>query len=186
MKNIANCACIYLASSLFLAFFLPGSAAAHVTLLQPQAAAGSLYKASFKVGHGCAGSPVKALEVSIPPGVQAAKPMPKAGWTLEITREKLAQPRQEHGKTVLEEVARIRWTAKTPDDYLQNDWYDEFVLQAKLPAHTGLLYWPVSQICAEGRIDWAQVPQPGQAGTQLQSPAPVLQLLPAMAREHAH
>ena len=64
--------------------------------------------------------------------------MPKAGWALEVTREKLAQPRQDHGKTITEDVSRISWTAKTPADYLQNDWYDEFVLQARLPAKAGM------------------------------------------------
>ncbi len=113
--------------------------------------------------------------------------MPKAGWSIEITREKLAQPVSDHGKTVTEDVSRISWTAKTPGDYLQNGWYDEFVLQAKLPARAGTMYWPVSQICDEGKLDWAEVPKSGQKPSDLKNPAPALELMPvAGGVEHRH
>lgn len=162
-------------------------AAAHVTLEYQVANAGSYYKGTFKVGHGCGTSPIRQIVVTIPAGVQGAKPMPKAGWSLEVIRTKLAQPVLDHGKTVTEDVSRISWTAKTPADYLQNDWYDEFVLRAKLPDKAGTLYWPVSQVCEEGRVDWADVPKAGQKLSDLKSPAAALELMPAgAAGEHKH
>ena len=113
--------------------------------------------------------------------------MPKAGWTIEITREKLAQPITDHGRVVTEDVSRIIWTAKTPADYLQNGWYDEFVLQAKLPGKAGAMYWPVSQICEAGRVDWTQIPQAGQKHSDLKSPAAVLEIMPVGgSSEHKH
>ena len=185
IKTIAASARPYWAGALFLVISLP--AAAHVTLEYQVANAGSYYKGTFKVGHGCGNSPVKQIVVTIPAGVQGAKPMPKAGWTLEVTREKLAQPRQDHGKAITEEVSRISWTAKTPADYLQNDWYDEFVLQAKLPAQAGVLYWPVMQVCEEGKVDWAEVPKPGQKLSELKNPAAALELMPTGGGgEHNH
>ena len=175
----------YWARVLFFTFSLP--AAAHVTLEYQAAIAGSYYKAAFRVGHGCGASDVKQIVVSVPAGVQAAKPMPKAGWALEMARETLAQPVTDHGKTIMEGVARIIWTAKTPADYLRHDWYDEFVLQVKLPARDGTLYWPVSQICEEGRIDWTEVPRPGQKMSDLKNPAAALELMPATGGgEHPH
>ncbi|MES2945981.1 MAG: YcnI family protein [Pseudomonadota bacterium] len=170
--------------ALFCAISAP--AAAHVTLEYQVANAGSYYKGTFKVGHGCGTSPVKQIVVTIPAGVQGAKPMPKAGWTIEVTRSKLAEARQDHGKTITEEVSLISWTAKTPADYLQNDWYDEFVLQAKLPAKAGTMYWPVSQICEEGKVDWADVPKAGQKLHDLKNPAAVLELMPVGGGEHSH
>ena len=161
-------------------------AAAHVTLEYQVANIGSYYKGTFKVGHGCGSSPVRQIVVTIPAGVQGAKPMPKAGWTIEITREKLVQPVSDHGKTVTEDVSCISWSAKTPGDYLQNGWYDEFVLQAKLPAKAGMLYWPVSQVCEEGKLDWAEVPKPGQKLSDLKNPAAALELMPAGGDEHKH
>ncbi len=185
IKFIAASTYLYLAGALFLAASLP--AAAHVTLEYQVANAGSYYKGTFKVGHGCGNSPVNQIVVTIPAGVQGAKPMPKAGWTLEVTREKLAQPRQDYGKAITEEVSRISWTAKTPADYLQNDWYDEFVLQAKLPAQAGMLYWPVLQVCEEGKADWSEVPKAGQKLSDLKSPAAALELMPAGGGgEHNH
>lgn len=185
IKTIAAYSRKYWAAVLFCAISAP--AAAHVTLEYQVANAGSYYKSTFKVGHGCGNSPVKQIVVTIPAGVQGAKPMPKAGWTIEVTRERLAQPVTDHGTNITEGVARISWTAKTPTDYLQNDWYDEFVLQAKLPAKAGMLYWPVSQICEEGKVDWAEVPSAGQKLSDLKSPAAALELMPAGGGgEHKH
>lgn len=161
-------------------------AAAHVTLEYRVANAGSTYKATFKVSHGCGASPIKQIVVTIPAGVETAKPMPKAGWTLEVSRAKLAASRDDHGKAATEDVTRISWAAKAPADYLQNDWYDEFVLQAKLPANAGTIYWPVSQICEEGKVDWTEVPKAGQKLGDLKNPAAALELMPAGGGTHQH
>ena len=188
-KLIAAHACIHWFTALFGIVFSVFSApsAAHVALEYQVANASSYYKATFKVGHGCGTSAIKQIVVTIPSGVQGAKPMPKAGWTLDITREKLAVPITDYGRPVTEDVSRITWTAKTPADYLQNAWFDEFVLQAKLPVKAGTMYWPVSQICEEGRVDWSQTPSAGQKLSDLKSPAAMLEIMPASgAGEHKH
>ena len=189
IKSVVACARINWAAALFgsvLSLFC-ASSSAHVVLEYQVANAGSSYRATFKVGHGCGTSAIKQIVVSIPAGVQGAKPMPKAGWSIEIAREKLAQPITDHGRTATEDVSRITWTAKTPADYLQNAWYDEFVLRAKLPGKPGTMYWPVSQICEDGRIDWVQTPQPGQKLSDLKTPAAALELMPAgSTSEHKH
>ena len=115
------------------------SALAHVTLEYPVATAGQSYKATLKIGHGCGPSPTRVVEVDIPAGVRGAKPMPKPGWTLEVTREKLAQPYTSHGRTVTEDTTRIRWTARTEADMLPSGFYDEFVLVGVLPPQAGML-----------------------------------------------
>ena len=125
--------------------------------------------------------------VDIPAGVQGAKPMPKAGWRLEVTRDKLAQPYTSHGRAVTEDVTRISWTAKTDEDMLPSGHYDEFVLLGTLPAQSGMMYWPVQQLCEQGRNDWTEVPKPGQKLSDLKSPAAALELMPrAAAAGHAH
>ena len=150
------------------------------------ASAGAPYKASFRVGHGCGASPVRQIVVQIPEGVQGAKPMPKAGWTLAIARAPLALAYSDHGRRVTEGVSSITWTASTPGDQLQNDWYDEFVLQARLPERSGPMYWQVSQVCEQGRVDWTDLPKPGQALSELKNPAALLELLPAERGGHSH
>ena len=138
------------------------------------------------MGDGCGASPIKQVVVTIPAGVETAKPMPKAGWTLKVTRAKLAAPREDHDKAATKEVTRISWTAKTPADYLQSNWYDEFVLQAKLPAKGGTIYWPVGQTCEESRVDWLDVPKAGQKLGDLKSPAALLELMRAAGGAHQH
>ncbi len=147
--------------------------------------AASSYKATFRVGHGCGASPTREIAVTIPAGVEGAKPMPKAGWTVAIEREKLAQPRTDHGKAITDEVRRIRWTASTPADALPGDFYDEFVLQARMPAQAGTIYWPVEQICEKGSMNWNQIPAAGQKPHDLKSPAAALEVLPATGG-HSH
>ena len=163
------------------------SAPAHVTLEYPVASAGQSYKATFRIGHGCGASPTRVVEVDIPAGVHGAKPMPKPGWTLDVVRAPLAQPYTSHGRRVSEDTARIRWTARTDADMLPSGFYDEFVLLAGLPEQAGMLYWPVRQLCPQGRQDWTEVPAPGQAWGELAAPAAELELMPAAgASTHNH
>mgnify|MGYP000933558315 CR=1 FL=1 len=114
MKNIASTALLISAGGLF------GTASAHVVLEYQVAPAGASYKAAFKVGHGCGASPTRQVVVDIPAGMRGARPMPKAGWTLEMQRDKLAQPYTSHGRSITEDVVRVTWTAKTADDMLQS------------------------------------------------------------------
>ncbi len=160
---------------------------AHVSLEWPAALAGTAYTATFQVGHGCGASPTRQVTVEIPAGVHGARPMPRPGWTVAIDRAPLATPVVHHGKPVTEDVVRITWTANTPADALDTAHYGEFVLRARLPQAPGPVYWPVRQVCAEGRHDWVQVPAPGLKAAALQAPAPVLDILPAGdAAGHSH
>lgn len=159
---------------------------AHVTLEYPVATAGQSYKATFKIAHGCGNSPTRVVEVEMPAGVRGAKPMPKPGWQLQVQREPLAQPDTSHGRSITEDTTRIRWTAKTEDDQLPAQHYDEFVLVATLPPEAGRLYWPVRQLCAQGRLDWTERPRPGQSWHDLASPAAELELMPAATGTHSH
>ena len=170
----------------FLLACAAATAHAHVGLEWPVAVAGTAYKATFKIGHGCGASPTRQVVVEIPAGVEGARPMPHPGWTVEIQRAPLAQPRVDHGRTLTDEVVSITWTARTPEDTLDAAHYDEFVLQARLPQAPGPLYWPVRQVCPQGRLDWVQVPAPGQKRSDLPSPAVLLDLIPASGPSHTH
>lgn len=168
-----------------MAGLLAATAHAHVVLDNKSAPAGSYYRGALRVSHGCEGSPVKQLVVTIPDGVQGAKPMPKSGWKIDIERKALATPYTSHGRTVTEDVKEIRWTAKTPDDYLPDSYFDEFSIAAKLPDAAGKLYWKVSQICEQGRIDWNEIPG-ADASVKLQTPAAVLEVQGGMMGHEQH
>ncbi|CAN7660716.1 YcnI family copper-binding membrane protein [Acidovorax sp. LjRoot117] len=181
MKKIAASA-LWISGS---ALLVPASA--HVVLEYQVAPAASSYKATFKVGHGCGAAPTRQIVVDIPAGMRSARPMPKPGWALDVQRDKLAQPYTSHGRSVTEDVVRITWTAMTPDDVLPSAHYDEFVLVATTPEQAGTVYWPVRQVCTEGRSDWTEVPKPGQKLSDLKSPAAALEILPGgSAGGHNH
>ncbi len=103
-------------------------ASAHVLLEPKQATVGSSYKAVFAVPHGCAGSATTKIRVQIPEGVIAAKPMPKAGWTVEAISGKYAGEYDFHGSKLSEGVKEVVWSGgKLPDHQ-----YDEFVVSTFL------------------------------------------------------
>lgn len=176
-------------------FFTPSSGAfAHITLDEPAALAGRSYKATFKVGHGCEGSPTTAIRVQLPTGFMGAKPMPKAGWVLSIKTSKLAQPYDNHGKQVTEDVSEITWTAASKDSWLPEAYYDEFTLRGGLPSNIGgqvgdkpaAMWFKVLQTCDKGSNDWAQVPATGVDTKGLKSPAALLEIIPSGSAGHQH
>jgi uncharacterized protein YcnI len=151
--------------------FAACAAHAHVTIAPATAPAGAYQTLALKVGHGCDGSATTGITVHLPEGLASAKPMPKAGWTIELVEGKFAAPLQLHGKTVTSGVRDITWRGgPLPDAY-----YDEFVLMVKLPDTAGRYVFKVGQQCEKGRVEWSDVPA---AGTSSTTPAPVLDVLP--------
>ncbi|MBV9557786.1 MAG: YcnI family protein [Pseudolabrys sp.] len=153
---------------------LPSLAFAHVTLEQREASIGSSVKLTFKVPHGCDGSPTQKLRVRIPDGVIAVKPMPKAGWTLDVTSGKYDKTYEFfHGAKLSEGVKEITWTGNLPDQY-----YDEFVVSGFLAADLkpGVkLSFPVVQECEKGVSRWIEIPADGK---ETKEPAPAILLTP--------
>ena len=177
-----------------LAIRTPASVvSAHVVLEDQVALAGRSYKAIFKVGHGCEGSPTTVIRVTIPTGFKGAKPMPKTGWKLDIKTDKLTEPYDNHGKQVTEDVSEITWTAMSKDSYLPEAYYDEFILRGGLPSKvndgvgdSGAMWFKVLQACEKGSNDWSQIPASGVDTQGLKSPAALLEIIPSGAAGHQH
>lgn len=140
-------------STVLALVLLASSSQAHVTVEQKEAEAGSVYKAVFKVGHGCDGSATRQISVTVPPGLRGAKPVPKAGWTLAV------------------KPGEISWTANTEADFLQDAWYDEFMVRGSLQPEPGELWFKVRQVCVKGESNWAEIPAPGESTRGLKAPA---------------
>ena len=151
-------------------------AAAHVTLAQRSAPAGSYYVAGFRVGHGCSGSPTTALRIEIPQEIAIARPQPKPGWTVEIEHTPLANPvAGEMGEAITQRVSAIVWKGGS----LPADQFDEFAVLMKLPATSGTLLFPAVQTCLEGIQNWTTAPMEGM---HMPNMAPVLTVTPAPER----
>ncbi|WP_027579186.1 DUF1775 domain-containing protein [Bradyrhizobium sp. Ai1a-2] len=161
-----------------LAASIAGPASAHVTLESKQAAVGSYYKAVFAVPHGCAGSATTKIRVQIPEGVLAAKPMPKAGWNVEVIKGKYAREYDYQGTKVAEGAKEVVWSGGKLLDHN----YDEFVISTFLtdtlqPNTT--LYFPLVQECEQGVSRWIDIPAGGPDGQDhgSKSPAPGVKLI---------
>ena len=161
-------------------------AQAHVVLSEPQAVAGSYYKATLRVGHGCSGSATHALIVQVPAGFQGAKPQPKAGWVIATRKAKLATPYNSHGKTVIEDVVELRWTAASKDAALPDDQFDEFAFMGRLPDQVGPLWVKMLQTCETGQNDWSETPANGTGTRGMKFPAALLDVQAAPKHEHHH
>ena len=153
----------------------PQLVAAHVTLETKEASPGSSYKAVLRVGHGCEGEPTTVLQVQIPEGVIAVKPMPKAGWDLATVKDKYERPYDYYGNELTEGVKQIEWSGgRLPDDF-----YDEFVFVARLTDFEPgtVLHFPTVQQCAGAVHRWIEIPAAGQDPDELEEPAPQLTIV---------
>jgi uncharacterized protein YcnI len=162
------------------------SASAHVVLSEPKAVAGSYYKATLRIGHGCNGSATNGLIVQVPVGFEGAKPQPKSGWTITTHKTKLAIPYSSHGKTVTDDVVELRWTAASKEAALPDDQFDEFAFIGRLPDKAGPLWVKVLQTCETGQNDWSDIPANGTSTRGMSLPAALLEVQPAPTHEHHH
>ncbi|WP_421868834.1 YcnI family protein [Motiliproteus sp.] len=166
--------------ALILASTLAGSysmtASAHASLEVQEAAVGSHYKAVMRIGHGCEGSATHTVRIQLPTELRKAKPMPKAGWTLETVKQKLDEPYDYYGNTITEDVREIVWSGGN----LLDSQYDEFVFRAKLAGEPGqTLHLKTIQECDKGENRWVEIPKEGQDSHDLKGPAPGLKLTEA-------
>ena len=153
---------------------LASPAFAHITLETSEAPIGSGYKAVLRVPHGCDGAATTAITIKLPEGFVSAKPMPKPGWTLDITSGDYARPYKLFGSEVKSGATEISWSGGN----LPDNEYDEFVVRGTLadsltPGDT--LYFPVIQTCTSGEEDWIDT-----SGSEDGTPAPGLKLAPAV------
>lgn len=154
-------------------------AMAHIGLAQGEAVVGSTFRATLVVGHGCAGAGTTQVKVQVPEGFYNVRPMPKAGWQLEIETGTYEHPFENHGTTLTEGVKVITWSGgELPDSQ-----FDEFVFRgtfgADLEAGTKF-YFPVLQQC--GHVEDAWIDTGGDEDAEY--PAPAVELSPASGHSH--
>jgi uncharacterized protein YcnI len=176
LKAVSAVALLVGASSLF----------AHVSLAEASAPAGSTYRATLRIGHGCGASSTTAIKVLLPAGFKGAKPMLKTGWTVAVVKTKLAQPYDNHGTPVTEDVSEVSWTALAPEFWLPDAHYDEFVFRGGLPAQAGVLWFKVVQTCEAGRNDWTEIPTTDTQTKGMATPAALLNVVEAAPPAHQH
>jgi periplasmic copper chaperone A len=153
-------------------------AVAHVYLEGKQATVGASYKAVFAVPHGCSGSPTVKIRVQIPEGVISVKPMPKAGWNVDIVDGPYANAYDYHGNKLTSGAKEVVWSGgKLPDRNYDEFIFSSFLTDSLKPETT--LYFPVVQECEKGVSRWIEIPAEGAGHShEEKSPAPGVKLLP--------
>ena len=155
---------------------------AHAVVEPQDVAADSYQKLTFRITHGCDGSPTMAVIVRVPVSLHGAKPMPKAGWSIATQIEPLAEPYQAHGRLIDKEVRMITWQGGR----LPNEYFDEFSIQIRTPAQAGEIAIPVTQLCEKGQLDWVETATAQTPREALEAPAPVIRVHPAAAAPQHH
>lgn len=158
--------------------------AAHVVLDETNAPAGSYFKATFRVPHGCDGSATTAISIRIPEGVISVKPQPKHGWTVITEKAAYKKSYTLHGREVNEGVVKVTWEGGP----LADDMFDEFAFMTKLPndADIMMLFFPVEQVCEKGSVNWDEIATPDMDPHSLARPAPMLHLIHENGGRHHH
>lgn len=167
-----------------LAAALATPATAHVVLDETSAPAGSYFKASFRVPHGCEGSATTAISIRIPEGVISVKPQPKHGWTVSSEKATYKKSYTLHGREVSEGVVKVTWQGGP----LADDMFDEFAFMTKLPddPEIMMIFFPVEQTCEEGSVSWDEIAMPDMDPHSLARPAPMLHLVHEGGEGHHH
>lgn len=150
----------------------PLAAQAHVTATPDTAAAGGYGTLTFAFSHGCDGSPTKALEITIPEGLDSVTPTVAPGWDIAVERD------GENGP-----VSRVTYTAQAP---VADGLRATVVLGVKYAEDTAgeTLAFPVNQVCEVGNTDWAEIADAGVDPHSLDAPAPTVTVGEAAADEH--
>ncbi|MEV0008936.1 YcnI family protein [Streptomyces sp. NPDC051840] len=156
---------------------LAGTASAHVTV-QPQgeAAKGGYATVNFKVPNERDNASTTKLEVNFPMDhpLASVSPQPVAGWKIDVTKSKLAEPLEVHGKKIDEAVSKVTWTADGKG--IEPGFFQQFPLSVgQLPEDADQLVFKALQTYSNKEVvRWIEEPTAG--GEEPESPAPVLAL----------
>jgi uncharacterized protein YcnI len=156
-------------------FVMAGPALAHVTVHGPEAAQGGFAKLTFQVPTE-KNIPTTKVEVDLP----AAQPLAfvsvkqHPGWTITVTKSKLAKPLEAEGEKITEAVSKIVWAAQKGQG-IKPGYFDEFDISAGFLPKADTMLFKALQTYSDGSVvRWIELPR--KDGTQPDHPAPVLHL----------
>ncbi|MEU1484952.1 YcnI family protein [Streptomyces sp. NPDC005752] len=164
---------------------LAGTASAHVSV-QPQgeAAKGGYATVNFKVPNERDDASTVKLEVNFPTDhpLASVSPQPVSGWKIDVTKSKLAEPLDVHGKKINEAVSKVTWTAE--GDGIEAGYFQQFPLSVgQLPEDADQLVFKALQTYSNKEVvRWIE--EPTEGGEEPESPAPVLALTAPSAGAH--
>jgi uncharacterized protein YcnI len=142
----------FFATTIAILAIVFGDALAHVSLEGKTVQVGASFDATFRVGHGCAGSPTVKLNIRIPDGVVAVEPQAKDGWSATSDYGPLDHATASGGQSFSGGVKMVTWSG-----LLSPHQAGTFTLKARLAddAVAGQrVTFPVYQQCERGEEQW--------------------------------
>ncbi|MFE2472268.1 YcnI family copper-binding membrane protein [Streptomyces mirabilis] len=158
---------------------------AHVSV-QPEgeAAKGGYAVVDFKVPNERDNASTNQVEVNFPTDhpLASVMPQPLDGWSVKVTKTKLAKPLTMHGEKISEAVSKVTWTATGKG--IEPGFFQKFPLSVgALPEDTDELVFKAIQTYDNKEVvRWIEPQKAGQE--EPENPAPVLTLSEASADGH--
>ena len=151
---------------------------AHVTAQPGAAEQGGYTVIDMRVPNESDTAGTIKLEITLPAEhpITGVRTTPVPGWTASMVKAPLAQPVEQHGRTITDAVRTVTWTA-APGTRIGPGEFVEFPLSlGPLPTDTDLLVIPAVQTYDDGEVvAWDQPPTDGP---ESERPAPTVRLTP--------
>jgi uncharacterized protein YcnI len=128
---------IAIAAVAALALALPAAAGAHVTLQPNTAAAGAFTVLNVRVPTERDNASTVKVAVQLPHGFIEASYEPRPGWTVAVTKAKLAKPVQSDDGPIDEEVRQITFTGHGAEGRIGPGQFMDFPLSVQIPGKAG-------------------------------------------------
>jgi periplasmic copper chaperone A len=154
----------------------PAAADAHVTLQPNTAVAGAYTVENVRVPNERDKASTVKVDLELPPGFIAASYEPRLGWSVKVTKEKLAKPIQTDDGPIDEEVRRITFTGHGRSGRIGPGQFMDFPLSVQIPGKPGdKLTFKALQTYSNGEVvRWIGAPDSD-------TPAPIVTVTKAAA-----
>jgi periplasmic copper chaperone A len=152
----------------------PAAAQAHVTLQPDTATAGAFTVENVRVPNERDNASTVKVDLQLPPGFVFASYEPKIGWSVKVTKQKLAKPIQTDDGPINEEVRQITFTGHGKDGRIAPGQFMDFPLSVQIPGKPGdKLTFKALQTYSNGEVvRWIGAPDSD-------TPAPIVTVVKA-------
>jgi periplasmic copper chaperone A len=161
---------IVLATAAAGALAIPATASAHVTVQPKTAAAGAYTVESVRVPNETDNAVTNKITVQFPDGFAEVSYQAVPGWTVKVTKERLATPVRTDDGEVTEGVKTITWTSAGKTDGIKPGQFQDFPLSVQIPGKAGdTLTFKALQYYSDGSVArWIGAPDADKPAPQVQ------------------
>jgi uncharacterized protein YcnI len=163
-----------------------GSAAqAHVRVVPESTAGGSFTKLTFRVPSESDTASTVSVAITLPTDTPLAfvSARPLEGWTVKVTKTKLAKPVEVEGTTLTEAPSLVTWKALKGHELGPGQFQEFAISGGPLPTTVSSLAFPAVQTYSDGTVaNWNEPMAEG--AKEPEHPVPSFEVTKAEADEH--